>query len=68
MIGRSDWDVFATNMLRGELKRKGVSHAQLAELVGESEATIRSKLAQGRLSAAFLLHCLSAIGTHELRF
>jgi hypothetical protein len=68
MIEKTDWEVFAANMLKAELKRKGVTYAQLAEMVGDKEVNIRNKLARGKFSAAFLLHCLSAIGTHELRF
>jgi hypothetical protein len=68
MIKEHDWDVFAANMLRAELSRKGITVAQLATLVGGKEANIRNKLARGKFSAAFLLQCFSAIGSHELRF
>ena len=68
MAEKTDWEAFAANLLKAELKRKGVTYAQLADLVGDKEANIRNKLARGKFSASFLLHCLSAIGTHELRF
>lgn len=67
MIEKTDWEVFAANMLKAELKRKGVTYAQLAEMVDDKEVNIRNKLARGKFSAAFLLHCLSAIGSHEIR-
>ena len=68
MVEKTDWEVFAANMLKSELKRKGVTYAQLADLVSDKEVNIRNKLARGKFSASFLLNCLSAIGTHELRF
>lgn len=68
MVDKTDWEVFAANMLKAELKRKGVTYAQLAEMIGDKEVNIRNKLARGKFTASFLLHCLSAIGTHELRF
>lgn len=68
MIEKTDWEVFAANMLKAELKRKGVTYAQLAELIGDKEVNIRNKLARGKFTASFLLQSLLAIGTHELRF
>ncbi|MFC3181672.1 DUF6471 domain-containing protein [Cypionkella sinensis] len=68
MIEKTDWEVFAANMLKSELKRKGVTYAQLADMIDDKEVNIRNKLARGKFTAAFLLHCLSAIGVHELRF
>jgi hypothetical protein len=61
MVERTDWEAFAANMLKAELKRKGVTYAQLAELVGDKEVNIRNKLSRGKFSAAFLLECLCAI-------
>ena len=68
MTDKTDWEVFAANMLKAELKRKGVTYAQLADMIGDKEVNIRNKLARGKFSASFLLQCFSAIGTHELRF
>lgn len=67
MIEKTDWEVFAANTLKAELKRKGVTYAQLAELIGDKEVNIRNKLARGKFSAAFLLQSLQAIGSAELR-
>lgn len=67
MAEKTDWEAFAANLLKAELKRKGVTYAQLAELVGDKEANIRNKLSRGKFSAAFLLHCLAAIGAGEVR-
>ncbi|MEP2028667.1 MAG: DUF6471 domain-containing protein [Paracoccaceae bacterium] len=55
------------NLLKAELKRQGVTYAQLAELIDEKEVNIRNKLSRGKFSAAFLLRSLSAIGLTDLR-
>jgi hypothetical protein len=65
---KTDWEAFAANLLKEGLKRRGVTYAQLAEMIGDKEVNIRNKLARGKFPASFLLHSLSAIGTHELRF
>jgi hypothetical protein len=67
MAEKTDWEAFAANMLKAELKRKGVTYAQLSELVGDKEVNIRNKLSRGKFTAAFLLQCLSAIGAGEVR-
>lgn len=68
MVEQTDWEMQAANILKAELKRKGVTYAHLADLIGDKEVNIRNKLSRGKFSAAFLLQSLSAIGTHELRF
>jgi len=68
MADKTDWEVFAANMLKAELKRKGVTYAQLGDMIEDKEVNIRNKLARGKFSASFLLQSLSALGTHELRF
>lgn len=62
----------AKNLLKAELKRKGVTYAQLAEKLSamdihETERNLNNKISRGGFSAAFLLQCLEAIGTHDLR-
>ena len=49
------------------MKRKGVTYAQLADMTGDKEYSIRNKLSRGRFTAAFMLRCLTAIGCTELR-
>lgn len=68
MAEKTDWEAFAANTLKAELKRKGVTYAQLAELIGDKEVNIRNKLARGKFTASFLLQSLSAIGSRDLRF
>ena len=71
MAEQTEWESKAANLLKAELKRKGVTYAQLVEkLAGigieEKEANIRNKLSRGKFSAAFLLQCLEAIGSKHL--
>ena len=41
---------------------------KLAEIgVKEDEHNLRNKVARGKFTAAFMLQCLAAIGTNELR-
>lgn len=72
MPEKTDWEAKVANFLKAELKRKGVTYGQLAEKlaelgIDEREVNIRNKLARGKFSAAFLIQCLEAIGTHEMR-
>jgi len=67
-----DYETKVKNLLKAELKRKGVTYAQLVEKlaaigVTEAEPNIRNKLARGKFSAAFMVECLEAIGSHSLR-
>jgi hypothetical protein len=67
-----EWERRAKNLLKAELKRKGVTYAGLvAKLaaigIEEKEANVRNKLSRGKFTAAFLLQCLAAIGASETR-
>ncbi len=66
-----EFETLAKNLLKGELKRRGITYAQLAEKlagigVNENERNLNNKIARGGFSAAFLLQCLRAIGAHSL--
>jgi hypothetical protein len=66
------WDARVKGILKAELKRKGVTYAQLvdklAEIgVKETEPNIRNKLARGKFTAVFMVQVLSAIGSRDLR-
>ena len=72
MPERTDWEAKASNLFKAELKRKGVTYAQLVEKlseigVDEKEANIKNKLSRGKFTAAFMLQCLAAIGEREVR-
>lgn len=72
MPDKTDWEARAANLLKAELKRKGVTYAQLVEKLAEigvveKEVNVRNKLSRGKFTAAFLLQCLKAIGSQHLR-
>lgn len=71
MPDQTEWETKAANLLKAELKRKGVTYAQLIEKladigISEKEVNVANKLSRGKFSAAFLLQCLSAIGSNTL--
>lgn len=66
MPDQTDWEAKAANILKAELKRKGVTYAQLAELIGDKEPNVRNKLSRGKFSAAFMLQCMTSIGVQTL--
>lgn len=73
MPEQTDWEMMAANLLKAELKRKGVTYAQLVEKlaaigIDEKEVNVRNKLSRGKFSAAFFLQCLQAIGVDHMRF
>lgn len=62
-----EYETKAKNLLKGELKRKGITYAQLAEKlagigVHENERNLNNKISRGGFTAAFMLQCLKAIG------
>ncbi len=57
----------ASRFLKAEMKRAGVTYAQLAERIKEhgleeTEASITSKLARGTFAATFFLAAVAALG------
>jgi len=67
-----EYETKAKNLLKAELKRRGVTYAQLAAKLGElgiheTERNLNNKISRGGFSAAFLLQCLDAVGTSEVR-
>jgi len=72
MPNQTDWEAKAANLLKAELKRKGVTYAQLIERlagigISEKEVNVRNKLSRGKFSAAFMLQCLQSIESQHLR-
>jgi hypothetical protein len=68
----ADWESRAKGLLKAELKRRGVTYAQLVEKladigVTEAEPNVRNKLSRGKFTATFMLQCLEAIGAKDLR-
>ena len=67
-----EFETKAKNLLRGELRRKGITTAQLAERLGaigiiETERNLNNKISRGGFTAAFFLQCLEAIGVTDMR-
>ena len=67
-----EYETRAKNLLKGELKRRGITYAQLAERlagigVSENERNLNNKISRGGFTAAFLLQCLEVIGVSSLR-
>jgi hypothetical protein len=72
MPERTDWEARVANLLKAELKRKGITYAQLVEKLAdigvvEAEVNIRNKLSRGKFSAVFMVQCLASVGVKELR-
>ena len=66
-----DYHSLVKNILKAELKRKGVSYRELAERlnaigVHESERNIANKISRGGFSAAFFVQCLDVIGVEHV--
>ena len=69
---QNEWAVKAKNLLKSELKRKGVSYRDLSAKLTEQgspigEQALANKISRGGFTAAFLLQCLEAIGSTEVR-
>lgn len=68
---QDEWTLKAKNILKAELKRRGVTYRQLGEKLGEmgiheTEKNLNNKISRGGFSAAFFLQCLEAINTDTL--
>lgn len=55
----------AKNLLKAELKRRGLTYANLADRLremglSETERNLANKISRGGFTAAFLLQCLAA--------
>ena len=66
------FEELAKNTLKGELKRRGITYAALAERlerigVTETERNLNNKISRGGFSAAFLFQVMMAIGAKEIR-
>jgi len=67
-----EYETRVKNILKGELKKRGITYAQLAVRladvgVHENERNLNNKISRGGFSAAFLVQCLEAIGARDLR-
>lgn len=65
------YETKAKNILKAELKRRGVTYGQLADrltAIGtpETERNIANKISRGSFTAAFFMMCMDAIGAQTL--
>ena len=61
----------AKNILKSELKRRGITYAQLAEKLKErgaqeNERNLANKISRGSFTAAFFMMCMDAIGVRQV--
>ena len=66
-----EYEEKAKNLLKGELKRRGVTYAALVEKlavigVQETERNLANKISRGGFTAAFMIQCLTAVGASAL--
>lgn len=66
-----DYEARAKNILKSELKRRGITYKKLANLLNamgatENERNIANKISRGSFTAAFFMMCMDAIGTNTL--
>ena len=71
-VKEKEWEDRVKGLLKAELKRKGVTYAQLVGLLADqgvmdSEPNIRNKISRGKFTAVFLVQCLTAIDVKTLR-
>lgn len=71
-MSERDWVGETKNLLKAELKRKGVSYRDLAEKltamgIPESERNLANKIARGGFTAAFMIQCFHAVGASVIR-
>lgn len=62
----------AKNLLKSEIKRRGIGYRELAEKLtalgaSETERNLANKISRGGFTAAFFIECLSVIGCTTLR-
>ena len=67
-----EFEDLAIRILKGELKRRGITYADLAERlkkvgVHETERNLNNKISRGGFSAAFLFQVMVAIGANDVR-
>ena len=69
---QSEWSIKAKNILKAELKRKGIGYRELSERLAAmgtnmNEQSLNNKISRGGFSAAFFVQCFEAIGEREIR-
>ncbi len=72
MSNEQSYETRIAQILKGEIKRAGLTYASLTEKlnqmgIDEKEVNVRNKIGRGKFSAAFMMQCLEAIGLRDLR-
>ncbi len=62
----------AKNILKGELKRRGITYKTLANMLTErgapeNERNLANKISRGSFTAAFFMLCMDVIGAAQLQ-
>ena len=70
-IGK-EYETRAKNILKAELKRRGITYKALADLLGgmgisENERNLANKISRGSFTTAFFLMCMDVIGAGSLQ-
>ncbi|WP_187432150.1 DUF6471 domain-containing protein [Roseobacter fucihabitans] len=71
MSATDAYEAKAKNILKSELKRRGITYAQLAEKLAafgatENERNLANKISRGSFTAAFFMMCMDAIGANNV--
>lgn len=66
-----EFETKAKNLLKAELKRRGITYAELAKQlqgrgVSENERNLTNKISRGSFTTAFFLLCMDTIGANSL--
>ena len=67
-----EYEEKAKNLLKGELKRRGITYAMLVEKLAvlglkENERNLANKISRGGFTGAFLIQCLDAMGCRSVQ-
>jgi hypothetical protein len=67
MKSDGDWAKQVKGIMKGELKRRGVTYQQLSDSlktvgIDESSENIANKISRGKFTAVFMVQCLEVIG------
>ena len=68
---RKDWQALVKGLVKGELKRRNLSYADLADKlavlgVKDNERNISNKIGRGSFTAVFFVQCMEAIGCRTI--
>ena len=67
-----EWEDRVKGLLKAELKRKGVTYAELVGKLADigimdSEPNVRNKISRGKFTAVFFVQCMMAIDCETIR-